>query len=160
MRVLARAVADSTRLDSDDSPVKDAETRTRLAAVIAELSAGVNAYGQLIEAGPPASGTPESHPSPIAEELDDHLEEAERQQGKLADLLAASPADRPDGWPLRGEILAHLDRLRNELGSRRPAPPGPPPRPPRLRRPQRGDRGRPGERRRGRRRAFPARPRA
>ena len=57
LRVLARAVADSARLDSDDSPVKDPETRARLAAVISELAAGVGAYGQLIEAGrrPPAS---------------------------------------------------------------------------------------------------------
>jgi uncharacterized membrane protein YgaE (UPF0421/DUF939 family) len=52
LRVLARAVADSARLDSGDSPVKDAETRARLAAVIAELAASVRAYGQLIEADP------------------------------------------------------------------------------------------------------------
>jgi hypothetical protein len=143
MRVLARAVADSTRLDSDDSPVKDAETRGRLAAVIAELAAGVNAYGQLIETGQPAGGAVEPLAGPIADELDDHLEEAQRQQDKLADLLAASPAERPGGWPLRGEILAHLDRLRTELQSERPSPSGLPRRPPRLRRSRRG---RPGQR--------------
>src|SRR5580658_1122161 len=52
LRVLARAVSDGTRLDSEDSPVKDPETRARLAAVIAELAASVRAYGQLIEADP------------------------------------------------------------------------------------------------------------
>ena len=65
---------------------------------------------------------PEGPPEPIADVLEDHLEEAQRQQDRLADLLAADPAERPDGWPLRGEILAHVDRLRSELQPRRPAP--------------------------------------
>ena len=133
LRVLARAVADSTRLDSADSPVKDPETRARLAAVIAELAAGVSAYGQLIEAGPEPAGSLAPPAAPIAEILEDHLEEAQRQQDRLADVLATDPAERPDGWPLRGEILAHLDRLRSELEPRRPRPSGPARRPPRGR---------------------------
>jgi uncharacterized membrane protein YgaE (UPF0421/DUF939 family) len=133
LRVLARAVADSTRLDSADSPVKDPETRARLAAVIAELAAGVGAYGQLIEAGPEPDGSRQPPGAPIAEILEDHLEEAQRQQDRLADVLATDPAERPDGWPLRGEILAHLDRLRSELEPRRPQPSGPARRPPRGR---------------------------
>src|SRR6202167_3050461 len=52
MRVLARSVADGARLDSEHSPVQEAETRVRLAAVLTELSAAVRAYGQLIEADP------------------------------------------------------------------------------------------------------------
>ena len=123
LRVLARAVADSTRLDSEDSPVKDPETRARLAAVIAELAASVRAYGQLIETDPEPLDAPDAQAEPIAEVLEDHLEEAQRQQDRLADVLAADPAKRPDGWPLRGEILAHVDRLRSELEPRRPAPP-------------------------------------
>jgi hypothetical protein len=123
LRVLARAVADSARLDSGDSPVKDAETRARLAAVIAELAASVRAYGQLIEADPEPLGAVEAPAEPaLSSKLEDHLEEAQRRQDRLADLLAADPAERPDGWPLRGEILAHVDRLRSEL-----QPPGPPP---------------------------------
>ena len=116
LRVLARAVADSARLDSGDSPVKDAETRARLAAVIAELAASVRAYGQLIETDPEPFSTPVAPAEPaLSLVLEDHLEEAQRQQDRLADLLAADPAERPDGWPLRGEILAHVDRLRSEL---------------------------------------------
>jgi uncharacterized membrane protein YgaE (UPF0421/DUF939 family) len=120
LRVLARAVTDSARLDSGDSPVKDAETRARLAAVIAELAASVRAYGQLIESDPEPFDVPRAQAEPIAEKLEDHLEEAQRQQDRLADVLAADPAQRPDGWPLRGEILAHVDRLRSEL---QPPPP-------------------------------------
>jgi len=119
MRVLARSVADSTWLDSEHSPMREAETRARLAAVIAELSAAVRAYGQVIEADPVLPGSSgEPGEQPAVAELEDHLEEAQRQQDKLADLLQADPAERPEGWPLRGEILAHVDRLRSELEPR------------------------------------------
>jgi len=52
---------------------------------------------------------------PLTGVIEDHLEEAGRQQDRLADLLQADPAEQPEGWPLRGEILAHVDRLRAEL---------------------------------------------
>jgi len=160
MRVLARSVADSARIDSEHSPVREAETRGRLAAVLAELSAAVRAYGQLLEAEPVPSehagrsdrsnrsdrfghfghfghgglsgfaglagsagltghegraGQASFATEPLTEVLEDHLEEAGRQQDRLADLLQADPAEQPEGWPLRGEILAHVDRLRSEL---------------------------------------------
>ena len=115
MRVLARSVADSARIDSDHSPVREADTRARLAAVIAELSAAVRAYGQLLEADPASTDFPAFAAEPITEALEDHLEEAQRQQDQLADLLSTDPAERPEGWQLRGEILAHVDRLRSEL---------------------------------------------
>ena len=151
MRVLARSVADSARIDSEHSPIREAEIRGRLAAVLAELSAAVRAYGQLLEAEPmPSDGAGHSgHFShfghgglagfaglaglaglagregragqasfatePLTGMLEDHLEEAGRQQDRLADLLQADPAEQPEGWPLRGEILAHVDRLRSEL---------------------------------------------
>ncbi len=115
MRVLARSVADGARIDSKDSPVQEAETRARLAAVLTELSAAVRAFGQLIEADPTLT---EATPEPIEAELNGHLAEAHRQQDRLADVLRTDPAERPEGWPLRGEILAHVDRLRNELQPR------------------------------------------
>jgi uncharacterized membrane protein YgaE (UPF0421/DUF939 family) len=124
LRVLARSVADSARLDSDDSPVRDPEARARLAAVIAELAGAVRAYGQLVEADPEPADVPpasETGTEPPAAALEDHLTEAQRQQDRLADLLRTDPAERPDGWPLRGEILSHVDRLRSELQPRPPA---------------------------------------
>jgi uncharacterized membrane protein YgaE (UPF0421/DUF939 family) len=115
MRVLARSVADSARIDSEHTPVREAETRARLAAVIAELSAAVRAYGQLLEADPVSADVSSLEAEPIAEALEDHLEEAQRQQDQLADLLSTDPAGHPEGWQLRGEILANVDRLRSEL---------------------------------------------
>jgi uncharacterized membrane protein YgaE (UPF0421/DUF939 family) len=129
MRVLARSVSDSARLDSEDSPVKEADTRARLAAMLAELSAAVRAYGRLIEADPGSVDpvAPDATaPEPIADVLEDHLEEARRQQDRLADLLQADPVEHPDGWALRGEILAHVDRLRSELQPHTPLPVRPP----------------------------------
>ena len=161
IRVLARSVSDSVRIDSEHSPVREADTRARLAAVLAELSAAVRAYGQLLEAEP-VSGEEAGHvglagraglaglagrglaglaglggsggpggsgglgrsggsggfvAEPLMEVLSDHLEEAQRQQDQLADLLSTDPAEQPEGWPLRGTILAHVDRLRSELQS-------------------------------------------
>src|SRR5262249_53467245 len=40
---------------------------------------------------------------------------ARQNTDQLADLLRTDPDEQPDGWPLRGEILAHVDRLRTEL---------------------------------------------
>jgi uncharacterized membrane protein YgaE (UPF0421/DUF939 family) len=115
IRMLARSVADSARLDSEHTPVKEAETRARLAAMLSELSAAVRAYGQLLETDQVSADFSAFAAEPIAEALEDHLEEAQRQQDQLADLLSTDPAGRPDGWQLRGEILAHVDRLRSEL---------------------------------------------
>ncbi|MBV9448984.1 MAG: hypothetical protein JO345_24105 [Streptosporangiaceae bacterium] len=134
MRVLARSVADSVRIDSEDSPVRDGETRAQLAAVLGELSAAVRAYGQLVEAGTPAevgspadvaapsvrakavpSGVPNLPGPSAAAHLQQHLAEARRRQDELDHLLRTDPEERPDGWPLRGEILNHVDRLRSEL---------------------------------------------
>jgi uncharacterized membrane protein YgaE (UPF0421/DUF939 family) len=124
MRVLARSVLDSVRLESEDSPVRDPEARATLAAVIAELGGAVRSFGQLIEADPepvPAADA-DAAAEPIAAQLEDHLVEAHRQQDRLADALRTDPAERPDGWPLRGEILSHVDRLRSELETK-PQPP-------------------------------------
>jgi uncharacterized membrane protein YgaE (UPF0421/DUF939 family) len=115
LRILARAVADSARIDSEHSPVRESETRARLAAVLAELSAAVRAYGQLLDTDPPPAESLAAGAEPGTEALEDHLQEARRRQDQLADLLSTDPAQQPDGWQLRGEILAHVDRLRSVL---------------------------------------------
>jgi hypothetical protein len=110
LRVLARSVLDSARIDSNASPVRDEQTRARLAGVLGELGAAVRAYGQLAQTLPAES-------EPLHSELTAKLEEAHRQQDLLADTL--EPRTAPEGgrteWPLRGEILSHVDRLRTEL---------------------------------------------
>ncbi len=51
----------------------------------------------------------------LESELERHLAAARDEQDGLSELLATAPAFRPVGWPLRGELINHLDRLRSEL---------------------------------------------
>ena len=110
LRVLARSVLDSSRIPSAASPVRDEQTRARLAGVLTELGRVIRAYGRLVQTLPADS-------EPLASELAARLEDAHRQQDLLADIL--EPRTAPEGgsteWPLRGEILSHIDRLRTGL---------------------------------------------
>jgi hypothetical protein len=139
VRGLARSVLDSARIDSAANPFRDAATPAP--------------YGALVQTMPAGSESLES-------ELAAQLEETHRLQDRLADLLAPRPcpvavtetghADADGGraadfiagsqWPLRGEILTHVDRLRTGLTAdsipRQPSPARLRPRPIRLRTPR------------------------
>ena len=109
LRGLARSVLDSAEIATEASPVKDRQTRVQLASVLAKLGEAIRTYGRLVQLTPAGS---ESLESELAAELD----EAHRLQDELADLLKPlAKAGRPSEWPLRGEILAHVDRLRTGL---------------------------------------------
>ncbi len=153
MRGLARSVLDGARIDSSANPFRDAATRARLADVLTQLGAVIRTYGALVQSMPAGSDSLES-------ELAAQLEETHRLQDRLADLLAPRPCPVPvtetghadaDGeraaefiagsqWPLRGEILTHVDRLRTGLTAdsipREPSPARRRPRPIRLRAPR------------------------
>jgi len=110
LRGLARSVLDSSRLDNDASPVRDEQTRERLASVLTQIGEAIRTYGRLVQTLPSGS-------EPLASELAAELDEAHRLQDRLANLL--EPRTGPEGgsteWPLRGEILVHVDRLRTGL---------------------------------------------
>jgi hypothetical protein len=110
VRILARSLLDSSRIASDASPVRDEQTRTRLAGVLTKLAAAIRTYGRLVQTLPSGSESLES-------ELATQLAEAHQLQDLLAAML--EPRTAPDGesseWPLRGEILSHVDRLRTSL---------------------------------------------
>jgi hypothetical protein len=77
--------------------------------VLRQLSAAVRDYGRLV-----------THYDPIGRELAEsdlreHLDAARDGQDRLSLVLAADPAERPVGWPLRGELVSHIDRLRHQL---------------------------------------------
>jgi uncharacterized membrane protein YgaE (UPF0421/DUF939 family) len=109
VRVLARSLVDTTRLAGDDNSVNDPEVRRRLADTLRELSAAVRAYGSL------ATELDTRRHDMLDAELKRHLAAARDRQDRLSELLATAPAARPVGWPLRGELVSHLDRLRSEL---------------------------------------------
>jgi uncharacterized membrane protein YgaE (UPF0421/DUF939 family) len=110
VRLLARLLADSARVAADQvGPVRDELTRLRLAAVLIELASAVRVYGHLaVEPDPAQRDVSEA-------DLQRHLGDAEARQDQLNELLSTDPAADPAGWPLRGELVSHLDRLRTEV---------------------------------------------
>src|ERR1700679_2808863 len=134
IRVLVRSLADGARLAGPDSPMEDPEARHLLAGVLQEISSAVWAYGRLAitDDGPDEEG--------LESELERHLAAARDRQDELGGLVRISPADRPAGWPLRGELMSHLDRLRLELEAGRPGRSGRVRRKRSLRRPRPDDR--------------------
>jgi len=134
IRGLARSVLDSAGSDSRQSPVHDERTRERLAAVLGSLASAIRTYGELVQTMP--WGNEELEAS-----LAQRLARAHELQDRLAEVLEPRPDVVPaavaftgdhagqDGaaraevagravateWPLRGEILVHVDRLRTGL---------------------------------------------
>ena len=110
LRGLTRLMLDSSRTATEASPVRDEQTRGRLASVLTQLGEAIRAYSRLVQTLP-------SDPEPLESKLTAALEDAHRQQDLLADIL--EPRTAPEGgaseWPIRGEILAHVDRLRTGL---------------------------------------------
>jgi hypothetical protein len=109
IRGLTRSIGDLARLGDDHSSMTGTDERTRFAAVLRQLSAAVGDYGRL------ATGHDVADRELAEHELRRHLDAAKEEQDKLSLVLAANPAERPVGWPLRGELISHIDRLRNEL---------------------------------------------
>jgi uncharacterized membrane protein YgaE (UPF0421/DUF939 family) len=109
VRGLARSVADSSSLEADSSPLRDADIQSGLAEVLRELAEAVRLYGRLVRTHDPAGL------DRLESELDRHLTAARERRDELSGLLGTDPAAQPVGWPLRGELISHLDRLRNEL---------------------------------------------
>ncbi|MGD0554443.1 MAG: FUSC family protein [Streptosporangiaceae bacterium] len=106
IRVLARSVTDSSRVDNDASPIRDPETRAQLAALLHRLAQAVRAYARLLQTLPAGN-------EPLEANLHHQLDEAHQLQDRLAEMLR--PDSENSEWPLRGELLAHVDRLRTEL---------------------------------------------
>ena len=111
---MARALADSARLADYDNPVNDPDVRRRLADVLAELAAAVRTYGSL------ATELEAPGHEQLQAEQKQHLAEAHEKQDRLSELLDTDPSARPVGWPLRGELISHLDRFRTELEAGQP----------------------------------------
>jgi hypothetical protein len=114
VRVLARSLADMSGLTGDDNPLTDPDVRGILSEALWELAAAVRTYGSLATERDPA------RLQVLESELERHLAAAQEQQHRLSGRLGTDPAARPVGWPLRGELISHLDRLRTELRAGKP----------------------------------------
>lgn len=131
LRFLARSIMDATHASGEESLVRDADTRAHLAAVLTMLASAIRTYGRLARTLPYGS---EAVEAALAAELD----AARKLQEQLARHLEPRAAE--DGiyseWPVRGEILSHVDRLRSGLKADTIVPRQYQPRPYRPRRPR------------------------
>jgi uncharacterized membrane protein YgaE (UPF0421/DUF939 family) len=112
IRSLARSITDAS-LPDDDSDSDGAALATdaldMLAEVLRRLAAALRAYGSLVRADLTTGCVPDGS------ELERHLAEARQHQDRLAPVLRHTPDAAASAWPLRGEILVHLDRLTKGL---------------------------------------------
>ncbi|WP_141576615.1 aromatic acid exporter family protein [Actinomadura sp. WMMA1423] len=107
IRGLARCLADHANEPEPDreDPLSKSEARSRLATALGHLASALGTYGRM-RRQQFATGTTD-----LEDPLTYHLGAAHEERVKLGELLWA---DSPD-WPLHGEVLVHLDRLRTEL---------------------------------------------
>ena len=111
-RGIARSLNDSAGLSNEVNPVRDQHAATPVADVLHELAAAVRAYGALAHTNTDRGS--------LKSDVDRHLAAANEHQGTVTEVLRADPAAPSNGWPLRGELVTHLDRLRTELQPRPP----------------------------------------
>lgn len=107
LRVLSRSIADSTRTAGE--PAFGREAQDHLSDLLDDLAAGVRAYGRMIRSE--VTGDP----GPVESELRDSLRDAVCHRDRLGETLFRVAAGDPGAWPLRGELLVHLDRLLDQL---------------------------------------------
>jgi hypothetical protein len=109
IRGLTRTITDDARLPEDHTAALANEASDMLAEVLRRLAAAVRAFGGLIRADLAPGRLPDDS------DLEQHLAEARQHTGRLAPVLRDSSDPASADWPLRGEILGHLDRLTSEL---------------------------------------------
>lgn len=119
IRGIARSLSDSARLPNESSPVRDPRATMRVADELRELAGALRAYGRLARSKAIDRNS-------LKAQVDQHLSGAGERQAEVADTLRTDIPPSSPGWPLRGELMVHLERLRAAL---QPAPPRPPRRP-------------------------------
>jgi hypothetical protein len=108
IRGIARSLNDSAGLADELNPVRDLQAARPVADVLHELAAALRAYGRLAR-------SKSVDRDALKTDVDQHLVGAGEHQREVTDVLRADPSAPSVGWPLRGELVTHLDRLRSEL---------------------------------------------
>ena len=109
IRGLTRSITDEVRLPEANAAMLATDAPDMMAEVLWQLAAALRAYGGLIRADLTDGRVPDGA------EVERHLVQAREHTGRLAPVLRDAPDEASAGWPLRGEMLVHLDRLTSEL---------------------------------------------
>jgi uncharacterized membrane protein YgaE (UPF0421/DUF939 family) len=120
IRAIARSLNDSAALPDEASPVHDPRAAERIAQELRELAGVLRAYGRL-------ALSKSVDREALKAEADRHLASASDRQAEVAETLRRETSPDAPAWPLRGELMSLLERLRATL---QPAPPQPGRRPP------------------------------
>jgi Aromatic acid exporter family member 1 len=113
IRGLVRSVADAA--DAGVEVMAKPEVRERFASVLLQLAATIRDFGDLVRADIVTGGRAAETRQRAEAALTSRLSEASQHLGSLAESLRAEPPAGDADWPLRGEMLTHLRRLRDEL---------------------------------------------
>ncbi len=109
IRGLARCIADESRLLGDGCAALRADTREVLAEALGHFATALRAHGRLVW----TEGAPDQQLDEAG--LEPRLAGAGQAVDRLNGSLLAGREAEPAVWPLHGELLVHLDRLRQEL---------------------------------------------
>jgi len=115
IRAIARSLNDSASLPDEASPIHDPRASERIARELRELAGVLRAYGRL-------ALSKSVDREALKAEADRHLAGAGERQAEVAESLRTDTSPHTPAWPLRGELLSLLERLRTTL---QPAPPQP-----------------------------------
>jgi len=115
VRGVTRSLNDTAGLAAEADPVRDPDTADPLAGVLRELAGALRSYGRL-------ALSKSVDREALKADVDRRLAGAAERQRTVAETLHTETADPAAGWPLRGELVNHLERLRSELY---PSPPQP-----------------------------------
>lgn len=113
VRGIARAIADSARLEA--GPLAYEDVRQRLASTLRELAAAITDFGRLVRADILTGGEGSIARQRVEADLMRRLADSRQHEDELAGLVREEPAAGVEGWQLGGELLTHLSRLSDEL---------------------------------------------
>ncbi len=114
VRGVTRSLNDTAGLAAEADPLRDPGSTDPVAGVLRELAGALRSYGQLAR-------SKSVDRAALKADVDRRLAGAAERQRTVAETLHTG-ADPAAGWPLRGELVNHLERLRSELY---PSPPQP-----------------------------------
>ena len=113
VRGVTRSLHETAGLAEEVNPVRDPGDADPVSGVLRELAGALRSYGRLALT---RAGDREA----LKADVDRRLAGAAERQRDVADTLHTGTTDPAAAWPLRGELVNHLERLRSELY---PAPP-------------------------------------
>ncbi|MEU9213100.1 aromatic acid exporter family protein [Streptomyces sp. NPDC048415] len=117
VRSFCRSLTELAELHGADRPVYSEELAAGLRQLLCHLADAAECFGRLVLATVAATAAPRVGPdtTPVKTELVRALEGARAERDRIAAQLLSESEREPNAWELYGALLAHAERLMNEL---------------------------------------------